>query len=88
MFVIAEGTDPTPAPKSSSTPQGTSVWLTAEPTPTETPTPTPTPAPEVPQVKPVEQKPAAQTGASPAPFMGVIAGLGAAAVLFGLRMRR
>ena len=79
---------PTPAPKkSSSTPQGTSIWLTAEPTPTETPTPTPTPTPEVPQVKPVEQKPAAQTGASPAPFMGVIAGLGCAAVVFGLRRK-
>ena len=48
---------------------------------------TPAPTPEVPQVKPVEQKPAAQTGASPAPVMGVIAGLGAGAVVFGLRRK-
>lgn len=79
---------PTPS-RSSSTQQGSSVWLTAEPTPTVTPTPTPTvtQTPEVPQVKPIEQKPAAQTGASPAPVMSVIAGLGCAAVVFGLRRK-
>ena len=79
---------PTPS-RSSSTPQGSSVWITATPTPTVTPTPAPmvTQTPEMPQVKPIEQKPAAQTGASPAPVMGVIAGLGCAAVVFGLRRK-
>lgn len=67
-----------PVAKKSSKSQGTSVWLTAEPTATPTPTPTPTTAPEAPQVKPIEQTPAAQSGASPAPLAGVIAGLGAA----------
>ena len=87
MFVIAEGTDPTPAPKSSSTSQGTSVWLTAEPTPTVTPAPTPTvtptPGTDAPSVNPLpSEKPS-----SPAPVMGVIAGLGCAAVVFGLRRK-
>ena len=83
--VIIPDPDPTPAPKSSSTSQGTSTWLTAEPTPTATPTPTPTvtPTPEVPQVKPVETKQAE----TPVPFMGILAGLGCAAVVFGLRRK-
>ena len=74
-------------PKSSSTSQGTSIWLTAAPTPTETPTPTPTvtptPGTDAPSVNPLpSEKPS-----SPAPVMGVIAGLGCAAVVFGLRRK-
>lgn len=70
--------------KKSSTTQGTSIWLTAEPTTAPaTPAPTPTPTPEVPQVKPVETKQAE----TPVPFMGVITGLGCAAVVFGLRRK-
>ena len=73
---------------SSSTSQGTSIWLTAEPTPTATPTPTPTvtETPDVPQVKPVASE--TQAGKSPVPLAGVLAGLGVAGVLFGLRMRK
>ena len=71
---------------SGSSPQGSSVWLTEIPTPTVTPTPTPTPAPEVPSVKPVASETPA--GKSPAPVMGVLAGLGAAAAVLAVRMRR
>ena len=76
---------PTPVPASSSSQQGSSTWLTETPTPTPAPTPTPTgtPAPEMPQVKPLETKQAA----SPAPFIGVLAELGCAAVVFGLRRK-
>ena len=71
------------APKKSSSSQGTSIWLTETPTPTPTATPTatPTPAPtqEAPTVKPVTtETPAAK---SPMAVMGVLAGLGAAAVV-------
>ena len=92
-LVLLNEVQPQPS-HSGSTSQGTSVWLTAEPTtapaasPATEPAPIETPGtPEAPSVKPIEQKPAAQTGASPAPVMGVIAGLGAAGVLFGLRRR-
>ena len=74
--------------KSSSTPQGSSVWLTND-TPAEpkvTPTPTPTPgAAETPSVKPVT--PTGTPAKTPAPFLGILAGLGAAAVVFGLRRK-
>ena len=79
-----------PKKKSSSKQKGTSIWLTATPTPTPTVTPTqvptaePTVTPEVPTVKPVTQPTQAK---SPAPFIGVLAGLGAAAAVFGLRRR-
>ena len=76
------------APSKSSTPQGSSVWLTDD-TPAEpkvTPTPTPTPGPvETPSVKPVT--PTETPAKTPAPFLGILAGLGAAAVLFGLRRK-
>ena len=73
---------PKPKPKSSSY-EGTSVWGTVDPTaePTVTPTVTqaPTAAPTETPTKPAD---------SPVPIAGVLAGLGAAAVVFGLRMRR
>ena len=76
-------------PKKSSKSQGTSIWLTETPTPTPTATPTatPTPAPtqEAPTVKPVTTQ--TPTAKSPAGVMGVLAGLGAAGVVFGLRRR-
>lgn len=73
--------------KSSSQSQGTSVWLTAEPTVASTPTPTPavTPTPDVPQVKPVT--PTGTPAKTLVPFLGVLAGLGAAGVVFGLRRK-
>ena len=77
----------TAIPRSSSTPQGSSVWLTAAPTPTATPAPAPTgtPTPEIPVVKPVASETPA--GKSPVPLAGILAGLGCAAVLFGLRRK-
>ena len=75
--------------KSSSTPQGSYIWLTND-TPAEpkvTPTPTPTPGPvETPSVKPIEN-PSDVPAKTPAPFLGILAGLGAAAVVFGLRRK-
>lgn len=73
--------------KKSSSSQGTSIWLTAAPTPTPaaTPAPTPVPTPDAPTVKPIGNP--TQKPASPAPFMGVLAGVGAAAVVFGLRRK-
>ena len=79
--------NPSSAPSRSSS-QGSSVWLT-EPTaqPTVTPTPTPTPgAVETPSVKPIET-PSGSSAKTPAPFLGILAGLGAAGVLFGLRRK-
>ena len=64
-----------------------SVWLTETMTPTVTPTPTSTPAIEEPRVKPTEMSAATQTSTSPAPFIGIITGLGAAAILFSLRRK-
>ena len=73
----------------SSSSQGSSVWLTND-TPAEpkvTPTPTPTPgAAETPSVKPIEN-PSDVPAKTPAPFLGILAGLGAAAVVFGLRRK-
>ena len=74
-------------PSKSSSSQGSSTWLT-EPAaqPTVTPTPTPTPgAAETPSVKPVT--PTETPAKTPAPFLGILAGLGAAAVVFGLRRK-
>ena len=73
--------------KKSSPSQGTSVWATELPTatPTATPTPTPVPTPDMPTVKPTAYP--TPTPASPAPFIGILAGLGAAAVLFCLRRK-
>ena len=76
---------PSPVPSHSSESQGSSSWATAAPTQTPTATPTPTPTSDVPTVKPTaEQTP---SGATPAPVVGILAGLGAAAVLFGLRRK-
>lgn len=75
---------PQPEPShSSSRDYGASVWLTATPTPT----PTPTPAAEPTLVQPSAQPIPTKQPATPVPFAGVIAGLSAAAVLFGLRRR-
>lgn len=75
---------PQPEPShSSSRDYGASVWLTATPTPT----PTPTPAAEPTLVQPSAQPIPTKQPATPVPFAGVIAGLSAAAVLFGLKRR-
>ena len=75
---------PTPAPKSSSRDYGSSVWLTATPTPTPIAEPTPEPTLTQPVASPVKP---AQTSASPVPAAGIIAGLGAAGVFFGVRRK-
>ncbi|HJJ30637.1 MAG TPA: InlB B-repeat-containing protein, partial [Methanocorpusculum sp.] len=83
---------PTPQPQSSSSHSssrndGASVWLTATPTPVPTnAVPTAEPTQAVPVASPVKPQPT-QTSASPVPFIGILAGLGAAAVFFGLRRR-
>ena len=64
---------PSPVPSHSSESQGSSTWLTATPTPT-------------PGVKPIEG-PSGSSAKTPAPFLGILAGLGAAAVVFGLRRK-
>ena len=88
--VVIEVPQSSPTPHKSSSSQAPSVWLTepvAAEQPTVTPTPAPTPAaaptPDVPTVKPV----ATETPASPAPFMGILAGLGAAAVVLSARRK-
>ena len=65
---------------------GTSVWSTQEPTkvPTAEPTVAPTVTPTKTQTPVPTETPAAK---SPVPVAGVIAGLGAAAVLFALRRK-
>ena len=79
--------------KSSSRSQGTSIWLTEIPTTapvtaqTAAPIETQTPSPEAPEVKPIAG-PSDAPASTPAPFAGVLAGLGAAAVVFAVRMRR
>lgn len=81
----------TPVKKSggSSSSQGSSTWLTepaAAEQPAVTPTPTPTPgAVETPGVKPVN--PSEIPAKTPAPFVGILAGLGCAAALFSLRRK-
>ncbi|MDO5847853.1 MAG: hypothetical protein Q4Q20_06150 [Methanocorpusculum sp.] len=70
---------------SSSSSQGTSIWLTAAPTPEPTPEPTPTPTIEPPAVVPLN--PVTQTPQSPVPFAGIAAGFFAAAVLLWMRRR-
>ena len=74
----------------SSSSQAASSWADSEPAqqtePKVTPTPAQTQAPvEDPSVKPVT--PTDTPAKSPAPFIGVLAGLGAAAVVFGLRRK-
>ena len=71
---------PSPVPSRGGS-QGSSTWLTETPTPT----PTPTPTSDVPTVKPITQQ--TPSGATPVPVIGILAGLGAAAVLFGLRRK-
>ena len=70
---------------SSSRDYGASVRLqeTAEPTPTPEATAEPTPA--QPAASPVNQPP--QQTSTPVPVAGIIAGLGAAGLLFGLRRK-
>ena len=71
--------------RNSSPGQGSSTWITEPLTPTLTPTPTAGPTPAIPTVKPTaEQTP---SGSTPAPFAGILAGLGAAAAVFGLRRK-
>ena len=72
-------------PPYSSRDYGASVRLpaTTEPTPTAEATPEPTPV--QPAASPVKQP--QQQASTPAPAAGIIAGLGAAAVFFGLRRR-
>ena len=75
---------------SSSRDQGSSVWLKETPTPVPTQAGEPTPVettPAAPVSSPVEPVQQTQTPASPAPFVGLLAGLGAAAVFFGLRRK-
>ncbi|MCQ2358198.1 MAG: InlB B-repeat-containing protein, partial [Methanocorpusculum sp.] len=81
----------TPVKKSggSSSSQGSSTWLT-EPAAAEQPAVTPTPTPtlgavETPGVKPVN--PSEIPAKTPAPFVGILAGLGCAAALFSLRRK-
>ena len=79
-----------PVKKSSGSSGGASVWLTETqvptltPTPTPTPTVTPTPGQGEPSVKPLPS----ETPATPVPFMGILAGLGCAAAVLAVRMRR
>lgn len=88
-FAVVVKTPSSAPSKSSSSSQGSSVWPTND-TPVEpkvTPTPTPTPrAAETPSVKPIEN-PSDVPAKTPAPFLGILAGLGAAAVVFGLRRK-
>lgn len=85
MYMV-QNSEPTPSHSSSSSRNdGYSVWLqpTAEPTPVPTQAAEPTPG--TPSVSPINQPPA-QTS-TPAPFIGIIAGLGAAGLLFTLRRK-
>ena len=88
MIAAKESAGPTPAHGGSSQ-DGTSTVL-GTPTPTATPTPAAqTPVPVVgdtSSVKPIGNP--AQQSKSPAPILGILAGLGAAAVLFAARQRR
>ena len=88
-FAVVEVKQSAAPSKSSSSSQGSSVWLTndtpVEPKVTATPTPTPGPV-ETPSVKPIEN-PSDVPAKTPAPFLGILAGLGAAAVVFGLRRK-
>ena len=88
-FAVVEVKQSSAPSKSSSSSQGSSVWLTDDTpiVPKVTPTPTPTPgAAETPSVKPIEN-PSDVPAKTPAPFLGILAGLGAAAVVFGLRRK-
>ena len=68
---------------------GSSMWLTETQVPTLTPTPTPTPTvtPTPGQGEPSVKTLPSETPATPVPFMGILAGLGCAAVVFGLRRK-
>ena len=71
-------------PPYSSRDYGASVWLPAAAEPTPIPAGE-EPTPVQPAASPVNQPP--QQTSTPAPAAGIIAGLGAAAALFGLRRK-